>query len=75
MVPICVEKSEWAVVAMVGVFKVGGKLGPLNPTQPTAGRNNIIAQTRAQIVVSSESCKALLGDGDGSDFGEGEGEE
>lgn len=53
VVPICMEKSAWAVVAMIAVHKAGGGFVLLDPAHPTARLLEIVNKVSAsQIVVS-----------------------
>ena len=63
IVPICFEKSVWAVIAMVAVLKAGGAFVPLDPLHPIERLNAIIRKTQAIIVVTSATHSALFGDG------------
>ncbi|KAH6699978.1 hypothetical protein BKA61DRAFT_582816 [Leptodontidium sp. MPI-SDFR-AT-0119] len=60
MVPLCFEKSKWAVVAMLAVLKAGGAFVPLDPSQATDRRELIITQTAARVVLTSERNAAAL---------------
>jgi amino acid adenylation domain-containing protein len=55
MVPICFEKSSWAIIAILGVLKAGGAFIPLDPSHPLSRRLAIVDQVRAQYVVASSS--------------------
>lgn len=63
LVPICFEKSVWAVVAMVAILKAGGAFVPLDPSHPIKRLSAIIRKTQAMIVVTSATHSALFGDG------------
>ncbi|KAL8819210.1 MAG: hypothetical protein Q9223_002309 [Gallowayella weberi] len=52
-VPICFEKSLWAVVAMLGVLQAGGAFVPLEPTHPDDRLNFIISDVNAHLILSS----------------------
>jgi amino acid adenylation domain-containing protein len=54
-VPICFEKSYWAVVAMLGVMKAGGVFIPLDPSHPISRRRGIIEQVDAEYIIVSSS--------------------
>lgn len=60
VVPMCIEKSIWAVVAMLGILKAGGAFVPIGPIQPAPRREKILEETSAQIVVTSGSCSSLI---------------
>lgn len=52
-VPICFEKSLWAVVAMLGIMQAGGAFVPLEPTHPESRLKFIISDVNAQLILSS----------------------
>ncbi|KHO00984.1 Amino acid adenylation [Metarhizium album ARSEF 1941] len=58
-VPICFEKSAWAVVAMMGVLKAGGAFVPLDPQQSDENRFLVLGKTQACVVLTSESCSSI----------------
>lgn len=62
LVPVCFEKSMWAVVAMVAVNKAGGAFVPLDPSHPRDRLLKIIKQTNASVVVASPNQEQFLGD-------------
>ena len=53
-VPICFEKSIWAVVAMLAVLKSGAAYCCLDPAHPTQRHNHIINSLRAPFVLTSK---------------------
>lgn len=59
MVPLCFEKSIWAIVAMLAVLKAGAAFVPLDPMHPTARHEEIFKQTNAKIVLTSVQHAAL----------------
>lgn len=60
MVPICFEKSLWAVVAMVATFKAGGAFVPLDPSYPLARIESILYQVKASVILASPAQCAKL---------------
>ncbi|KAH7370161.1 hypothetical protein BKA65DRAFT_387194 [Rhexocercosporidium sp. MPI-PUGE-AT-0058] len=52
-VPICFEKSMWAVVAMLGILKAGGAVVVIDPTYPLARRRAILNQISPKVALSS----------------------
>lgn len=52
-VPICFEKSTWAVVAMLGVLFAGGAFVPLEPTHPESRIKYILNSVSARLVLCS----------------------
>lgn len=53
IVPLCFEKSQWAVVAMLGVWKVGAAYVCLDPSHPEVRRQSILRAVDASVVMSS----------------------
>ncbi|EEQ35622.1 peptide synthetase [Microsporum canis CBS 113480] len=55
-VPLCFDKSAWAIVSMLAVLKAGGAYVSMSPSHPAQHLANIISQTHARIVlVGSQS--------------------
>ena len=52
-VPICFEKTSWAVVAMLGVLQAGGAFVPLEPTHPDSRIKFIMDDVKARVVLTS----------------------
>lgn len=52
LVPVCMEKSVWAVVAFLAVLKAGGAFVPMDATQ-TGRFATIIEQAGARLVLTS----------------------
>ena len=52
-VPICFEKSSWAVVAMLGVLFAGGAFVPLEPMHPDGRIKFIVEDVKAKLVLTS----------------------
>nr|XP_036577763.1 NRPS protein [Colletotrichum truncatum]KAF6784822.1 NRPS protein [Colletotrichum truncatum] len=60
LVPICFEKSKWGIVAMLAVLKAGGAFVPIEPSHAAERRENIIAQTGAKVILTSEQHTASV---------------
>jgi amino acid adenylation domain-containing protein len=54
-VPLCFDKSRWAVVAMLAVLKAGGAFVPLVPAHPDARIQSVLEDIEARIVIASPS--------------------
>lgn len=52
-VPVCFDKSLWAVVSMLGVMKAGGAFVCIDPAQPMERLRTIIEEVEAQIALSA----------------------
>jgi amino acid adenylation domain-containing protein len=59
IVPLCFEKSGWAVVALLGVMKAGGAFVFLDPAYPIARLTEIVNQVEAKVLLSSLSTSSL----------------
>ncbi|TVY84950.1 Nonribosomal peptide synthetase [Lachnellula suecica] len=54
-VPLCFDKSRWAVAAMMGVLKAGGAMAFIDPANPASRRTEIISQLRNDYVLTDAS--------------------
>ena len=52
-IPICYEKSKWALISMIAIIKSGGAFVPLDPNQPLNRLNVMIDELGSRIVVTS----------------------
>ena len=59
IVPLCFEKSMWTVVAMLAVLKAGGAFAPLDPEHPRSRHEEILKQTKADLVLTSKQYATL----------------
>jgi amino acid adenylation domain-containing protein len=59
LVPICIEKSPEAIIAMLAIQKAGGGFVPLNPTDPTERLIDLLDQVSATVVIFSEHTQHL----------------
>jgi amino acid adenylation domain-containing protein len=60
MVPVCFEKTMWAIVATLAVLKAGAAFVPIDPSRPLEYLKQIIAQVNAKVILSSERQATLL---------------
>lgn len=60
VVPLCFEKSKWAVVGILGVLKAGAAIVFLDPSYPQSRIEYIISQTAAKVIVCSPLQKHLF---------------
>lgn len=58
-IPLCFEKSMWAIVALLGVMKAGATFSLTDPSQPEARLRTIVEQTGAQLVITSTAQSPL----------------
>ncbi|KAJ5483811.1 acetyl-CoA synthetase-like protein [Penicillium diatomitis] len=61
-VVLCLEKSKWMPVAMLGVMKAGGVAVALDITQPKERLATIVRQVRPRLIVTSETAECLARD-------------
>ncbi|KAK4139717.1 uncharacterized protein C8A04DRAFT_40505 [Dichotomopilus funicola] len=62
LVPICIEKSPEAIIAMLAIQKAGGGFVPLNPTDPKDRLLDLLDQVAATVVIFSEHTEHLCSD-------------
>jgi amino acid adenylation domain-containing protein/non-ribosomal peptide synthase protein (TIGR01720 family) len=62
IVPLCFEKSAWAIVSMLAVLKAGAAMVFLDPAHPPSRRAEIINQVKAKVVVASSQKSTLFAD-------------
>ncbi|KAF7728991.1 PKS/NRPS-like protein biosynthetic cluster, partial [Penicillium ucsense] len=57
VIPLCFEKSLWAMVAMFGVLKTGAAFVPTDPAQPAGRLQEIVSQIQPRVMlVSDKTC-------------------
>lgn len=62
IVPVCFEKSRWAVIAMLGILKAGCACAPLDPFHPASRHMEVLTATTAELVVASATYADLFSD-------------
>lgn len=60
MVPLCFDKSAFAIVAMLAVLKAGGVCVSMDPSYPVERFERVIEDAKATIVLTSESQKHVF---------------
>ncbi|KAJ6779810.1 hypothetical protein PWT90_01502 [Aphanocladium album] len=64
-IPICFEKSVWAITAMLAVLKAGSAFALLDPSHPTKRLQVMCDQLEAKAIIASQTtlilCKELTG--------------
>lgn len=60
VVPLCLEKSMWTVVAMLSVLKAGGTFVLLDPGLPEGRIRSITQMVQAETAITSRSCQNRL---------------
>ncbi|KAK5989523.1 Apicidin F synthase [Cladobotryum mycophilum] len=53
MVPLCSEKSKWAIVSMLAVLKAGGCFVMLDPGHPEKRLSHLMGEVNATVVLCS----------------------
>ncbi|KAF9887737.1 hypothetical protein FE257_009690 [Aspergillus nanangensis] len=62
IVPVCFEKSKWAVVAMLAVLRAGAAVALIDPSHPRGRIHQMLQQFEPCVIVSSASTKSLFAD-------------
>jgi amino acid adenylation domain-containing protein len=62
IVPLCFDKSRWAVVAMLAVLKSGGTCLALDPSHPVDRLRTVVSAVDGKIVLAGEAHKAKFVD-------------
>lgn len=52
-VPICLDKSAWTVVTMMGILMAGGVIVPLDPAHPVRRHQEILEELNTSIILCS----------------------
>ncbi|OJJ42483.1 hypothetical protein ASPZODRAFT_137284 [Penicilliopsis zonata CBS 506.65] len=60
-VPLFFEKSQWAIVAMIGVVKAGGAIVNLDAKQPKPRLQGLLDQLQPPLVLTSTQLSGLWG--------------
>ncbi|KAK4867831.1 hypothetical protein LT330_007490 [Penicillium expansum] len=50
-VPVCLDKSAWAMVTLISVLIAGGGYVPLDPSHPTSRHEEILADVGANMIL------------------------
>lgn len=53
LVPICLDKSVWTIVAILGILLAGGAFVPLDPSHPISRHKEILEETEANLMLCS----------------------
>lgn len=60
IVPVCMEKSAWTIVAMLSVLKAGGAFVPFDPEAPLDRLLQLLDDTSACFVIASPKTASRL---------------
>ncbi|KKK25307.1 hypothetical protein AOCH_002968 [Aspergillus ochraceoroseus] len=53
LIPVCLDKSVWAVVTILAILIAGGAFVPLDPSHPTSRHKEVLAETQANMIICS----------------------
>jgi amino acid adenylation domain-containing protein/non-ribosomal peptide synthase protein (TIGR01720 family) len=59
VVPLCFEKSRWAIVGILAVLKAGAAFVFLDPSHPVDRRQYITSEVEAKVIICSPSQRHL----------------
>ena len=54
LVGICVERSLWTIIGLLGILKAGGAYVPLDPEYPTERLSFMLEDTAVQVLLTQE---------------------
>ncbi|MDN3695564.1 amino acid adenylation domain-containing protein [Chryseobacterium tructae] len=60
LIPICLERSEHMLIAILGVLKAGAAYVPMDPQYPAERIQHILDDTKAKIVLTEETLKSQI---------------
>ncbi|KAF2008815.1 amino acid adenylation [Aaosphaeria arxii CBS 175.79] len=61
VVPLCFEKSRWAIVGILAVLKAGAAFVFLDPSHPVDRRQYITSEVEAKVIICSPAQACLYG--------------
>ena len=53
LVPVCLERSAWSVVAIIGILLAGGAFVPLAPAHPLTRQKQLLESIKAGLILCS----------------------
>lgn len=62
------DRSEWVIIAMLGVLKSGGAFVPIDPELPDRRKQYYIKNSRCKIIITQSNYLLEINDYDGSIF-------
>ncbi|KAL4967242.1 uncharacterized protein BDV14DRAFT_198344 [Aspergillus stella-maris] len=60
-IPMCMDKSPWTVITMLAIMKSGAAFVPVDPEAPASRMDDILADTKATVIVASRNTSQSLG--------------
>ncbi|BCS29626.1 non-ribosomal peptide synthetase [Aspergillus puulaauensis] len=62
IVPVCFEKSKWAVVAMLAVLRAGAAVALIDPRHPSGRIQQILQQLEPCVILAGASTQSIFAD-------------
>ena len=62
LVVLCVDRSEYILIAILAVLKAGGAYVPIDPSYPDERIRHILVDTRAELILTNELYEKKLED-------------
>lgn len=62
MIALCFQRSDWQIIAMLGVWKAGAVVVPLDPNQPELRLKFILSDTESKLILTTVSFRKKLSD-------------
>ncbi|ORY07062.1 amino acid adenylation [Basidiobolus meristosporus CBS 931.73] len=62
IVPICLDKSPFMYIAILGVLKAGGAYAPIDPEIPDLRKQFIVSDVDAKVLLTTEKYATVLGE-------------
>ena len=53
LVPVCLERSAWSVVILMGILMAGGAFVPLDPAHPLSRQKEVLESIKPRLIVCS----------------------
>ena len=60
LIALCVERSEYMLIAILAVLKSGGAYVPIDPSYPEARIKYILSDTKAKVVITNMSSYGVV---------------
>jgi amino acid adenylation domain-containing protein len=59
LVPVCLDRSIYMIIAILGIWKAGGAYVPIDPDYPAERISYMLENTETGIVISTSECSAI----------------
>jgi amino acid adenylation domain-containing protein/non-ribosomal peptide synthase protein (TIGR01720 family) len=60
LIPICVERSTWMILSILGILKSGAAYVPIDPAYPADRISYMLEDTASKIVISSKAARSKV---------------